>query len=253
MNIADKILSYPHLRIKTLDRDFPLTINGETIYINPHRLTRGNSKLHKVWIFDLPSGSPENGGTCLNCKSCERDCYSNHQEKQYKYVRPFRLINLYLMTEMPLVLREMIDSQIATSYRPFTTFRIHAAGDFFSPMEISFWSVIVKSHPNIKFYAYTKVDHLFDFSPLTNNSNFNLISSMIEDNGNFYRNFGSLDYIKGIAEKTGGFICPATMLETKKTTKCNKTCSYCITGKKPLFLIHGKGRNNVRKNLKKSA
>ena len=244
MDIGKQLLSYPHLRTKTKERDFALTIYGETIYITPHRLTRGNSKLHKVWIFDLPSGSPEEGGTCHNCKSCVKDCYSHHQEKQYKNVRPFRLVNLYLLTEMPLVLRELIETQLASSYVPYNTFRIHAAGDFYGKQEIVFWNTIVKNHPEIKFYAYTKVDGMFDFSALQNHNNFNLIPSMIEGT---YRNFGSLEYVKTMAEKTGGFICPATLLETKKTTKCNKTCFYCISGKKPLFLIHGKGRNIIRK------
>ncbi len=252
--IRQMILSHTHLQKKGTDRTFPLNIDGTTIYINPNRLSRGNVKLHEVWIFDLSSGSVENGGSCHNCTDCQKDCYSRQQEIQYKDTRAFRLVNLYLLKFMPLVLREMIENQLQASTKPYKTLRIHSAGDFYGNEEIVFWNAIIKNHPEMKFYAYTKVDHLFNFDILTNHKNFNLISSLIEDDeGNRHLNFGDLDYIKNLAKKTNGFICPATMKETKGTVKCNKNCKYCINGNKPIFLIHGKGKNVAKKKVKKSA
>jgi len=84
---------------------------------------------------------------------------------------------------------------------------------------------------------------MFNFKEITKLANFNLIPSLIKADNALYRNFGTMKYIKKLADKVDGFLCPATMPETKETTSCNAGCNYCVFNKKPIFLIHGSGKN----------
>jgi len=212
------------------DRTFPLPVLDKVIWINPERMGKGNSKLKDILIFDLPAGSKE-GGSCHNSKSCEKTCYAMNQQRQYVNTRIFRLTNMLLLNQHKETLQTLLETQIKKS--KFNTVRIHSSGDFYSQNEIDMWSTIISKFKDHKVYAYTKVNKMFDFSSIKSNDNFNLIDSIVEDK---YLNYGSLDYITRIAEKTGGFLCPATL---GKDVKCNRECSYCVTGDKPFFLIHG--------------
>jgi hypothetical protein len=54
------------------------------------------------------------------------------------------------------------------------------------------WVRIARSYPEKRFYSYTKVEHIFDFSALKGLPNANIISSFI--NGKL--NFGPIEYVK---------------------------------------------------------
>jgi len=246
--ILEQVKKFPINLEKSDTRSLPITVRDQIIYVNPKRISLGNEKLVDMYIFDLPAGSPNNGGTCLNSRSCEKDCYAKQQQIQYPPVPIFRLINLYLFVSDKDYLRELIEKQFNSQKKTFKTFRIHSSGDFYNQSEIDFWTIFIQDHPEINFYAYTKVDHIFDFSKITSLDNFNLIPSVILDNEVSYRNFGTETYIKRLALKINGFLCPATMMETKGEISCNKGCTYCVSNNKPLFLIHGKGRNIKRKD-----
>lgn len=245
----------PEFLVQTDTRNTRIVIEDKTIWFNRERLSRGNEKLKDIWIFDTPSGSEEMGGICKNSHTCEKECYALQQQLQYKNVRMFRLINIYLFLKDKDYLLSLIETQLQHSKIKYKTFRIHSSGDFYDQTEIAFWNTFIHNHPEMNFYAYTKVDGMFNFNKIEDKQNFNLIPSLIEDKGIKYRNFGKLDYIKRIAKKIDGFLCPATMMETKKEINCNNGCTYCVKGKKPLFLIHGKGRNakKEKKTLTKVA
>jgi len=247
--INQEIEEFPENLIPSYDRSLPLTIGDNVVWVNKNRLTTGNEKLVNIWIFDTPAGSIEVAGSCLNSSTCEHDCYAKQQQLQYRWVRLFRLINLYMLMHDRELLLHRIEKQMKLALKKIDTFRIHSSGDFYEQSEITFWDEFIQNHPELKFYAYTKVDKILDFDRIESNDNFNLIPSMIEHNGVRHRNFGRMDYVLRIAEKTNGFLCPATMPETKGTIKCNKGCTYCVTEKKPIFLIHGKGLY-VRKKKK---
>jgi len=187
------------------------------------RLKKGNTKLHNILIFDLPAIK-----TCLNCGDCKKTCYAMKAQKMYPNVRNWRSDNLDISQTLSFI--NIISDQLRKAKQ--TTVRIHSSGDFYSQQYIDKWAIIVRMFPDINFYAYTKVSDLFNFAPLTNLNNFNLINSFVDGN----LNYGKIDYITSLNNKIkDSFICPAT---TKKGVKCGLDCNYCIKGNKPLFVIH---------------
>ena len=194
------------------------------IYINRQRLVEGNSKLHNILIFDMPAVK-----TCLNCEDCKDKCYAKKAEVQYADTEIFRETNLHLFLNQPELLHELIVEQLSNT--KFDVVRIHSSGDFLNQSYINFWNDIVMLFPNIKFYVYTKVDHILDFSEIVLNTNFNLIRSFV---GNKV-NFGSVDYCNELKANHGAFICPVT---AGKDIKCGLQCKYCITKKNVCFVEH---------------
>jgi len=200
-----------------------LFYNG--LYFNPNRLVKGNSKLHNILIFDLPAVK-----TCLNCSTCKDKCYAKKAEVQYTDTRIYRDTNFFMYANNSDLLHKLICDQLSKT--KITVVRLHSSGDFFSQDYISFWNSIVKQFPSIKFYAYTKVESILDFTEIKANSNFNLISSFVHGN----LNFGSLDYCKDLKAKYKSFICPVT--SGIKDIKCGKGCVYCVTKNNVCFVEH---------------
>lgn len=201
------------------------SLEYNNIFINPKRLVRGNSKLVNILIFDLPAGK-----SCLNCSDCKDKCYAMKAQQQYVDTRILRDTNFFMYANNPELLKELIVEQLSGT--KITTVRIHSSGDFFSQSYIEFWDEIIGMFPNIKFYAYTKVENLLNFSEIEKNDNFNLIRSLI--NGKL--NFGSLEYCKELKSVYGAYICPAT--KKGSDVKCGKECSYCISNKNVCFIEH---------------
>jgi len=163
-----------------------LLYNG--IYISPLRLVKGNSKLVNILIFDLTAVK-----SCLNCEDCKNTCYAVKAERIYTDTLIFRDTNLCMVkNDLPL-LKELICKQLDKT--KITSLRIHSSGDFLSQEYINFWSEIISLYPSIKFYAYTKVEQILDFSQIQTNTNFNLINSLIE---NKVLNYGSLEYCEDL-------------------------------------------------------
>jgi ferredoxin len=194
------------------------------MYINSDRLVKGNSKLHNILIFDLPSVK-----TCLNCDDCKDKCYAKKAEVQYADTEIYRQTNYHLFLNKPELLKQLIVEQLTNT--KMSVVRIHSSGDFFSQSYIDFWNDIIAMFPSIQFYVYTKVDSILDFTAIKQNSNFNLISSFI--NGKL--NFGSIDYCNELKAEHKAFICPVT---SGKDIKCGLQCKYCITKNNVCFVEH---------------
>jgi hypothetical protein len=109
--------------------------------------------------------------------------------------------------------------------------RIHSSGDFFSQAYINFWDEIIGMFPKIKFYVYTKVADILNFTSIQRNANFNLISSFIGGKVNF----GSIDYCNDLKRDYKAFICPVT---SGADIKCGKECKYCVTKNNVCFVQH---------------
>jgi len=197
-------------------------------YIKPERMATGNMKLHNILIFDLPAIE-----TCLNCSDCKAKCYAMKAQRLYHDVRIYRKTNLELFKIDKELLKELIVSQIQNS--KVGSVRLHSSGDFFSQDYIDFWCDIIGMFKDIKFYAYTKVKDLFDFSIIEGLNNFNLIDSYVND---IMLNFGSYEYCKQLQKNYGTFICPATMNHNNDSVKCGLDCTYCITKKNVCFIEH---------------
>jgi len=139
---------------------------------------------------------------------------------------------LHLFLNEPKALQMLIEKQLISSKKE--VIRLHGSGDFFSQEYIDFWEGIVYQFPNIKFYSYTKVSELLDFSKIESLSNFNLISSFV---GEYQLNFGSLQYCEMLHTNHDSFICPATKTSDIKF-RCGLNCNYCVTKKNVCFVIH---------------
>ena len=209
---------------KTKTRPYKVVLLDTEIYVSTNRVVTGNSKLVNILIFDIPAVK-----TCLNCSDCASTCYARKAQYQYTDTRVFRETNLELYNNHRDWLFDNIVSTLEKT--KMTTFRMHSSGDFFSQEYIEFWAKIVAKFPKIKFYAYTKVEKMFDFSNLTNLDNFNLILSFIDGK----LNYGSHEYCYEMQEKYNSFICPAT---ANSDVLCGRECTYCVTQNNVVFPIH---------------
>ncbi len=205
-------------------RPYKVVLKDTEIYVSNKRVVKGNSKLVNILIFDIPAVK-----TCLNSKDCALTCYARKAQYQYTDTRVFRETNLELFKNH----REWLFNNIVSTLErtKITTFRMHSSGDFFSQEYIEFWAKIVVKFPKIKFYSYTKVEKILDFSNLTNLSNFNLILSFIDGK----LNYGSHEYCYEMQDKYNSFICPAS---ANSDILCGRECTYCITKSNVVFPIH---------------
>lgn len=188
-------------------------------------LQAGNKKLSRdILIFNLPPGK-----SCLNCKECYKTCYARKAYKQYPNVKISWNYNLELAKNDPEKLFNSIVNQLKSTKK--NIIRIHSSGDFFSQDYIDLWEKIIKSFPDKRFYVYTKVNKLLDFSNIRKLNNFNLIKSFIDG----YLNYGSIDYCNNLVKNHGAFLCPATK---GKGIRCGQDCNYCINNSRPVFIEH---------------
>jgi hypothetical protein len=51
----------PEMYEPSPSRTYPMTVEDKIVFFNPARLAKGNSKLDKILIFDLPAGSTTKG------------------------------------------------------------------------------------------------------------------------------------------------------------------------------------------------
>ena len=152
-------------------------------------------------------------------------------QRQYIGTYNKRLINTWLAFHALDFLENRINEQLATSKKPYV--RVHSAGDFINQDYINTWARIVKSNPSKKFYSYTKVESVFDFSPLLENNNFNLVRSIVDGK----RNYGTLEYITEMARQYNGYICPYG-INDKNPVHCGGNCTICMEKKHVFFLQH---------------
>jgi hypothetical protein len=113
--------------------------------------------------FGLPSGKAY---SCPGATSvCETICYAGKLEKVFKGVKTTLLHNWELLKDanyetMVALIDEMIVSFIADCDKRGADklFRIHWDGDFFSRGYTQAWRTVIKNHPDVQFWAYTRSD-----------------------------------------------------------------------------------------------
>lgn len=204
-------------------------------------LKNGNSKVGKnVYTFSiLPTNKlfsvngMEMKGTCpCTCKDCygTKGCCA-YDSSVASYARNTMLVRKHLS-----FVRDAIMAQIEAD--KIKTVRIHAVGDFDGNDEyVRMWHDIIKGHPHVQFWTYTKYarfENAFDDVP-----NGNIVRSVIPKVG---FNFGECGYVidtyrylKAIGEDV--YVCRCGIDAEQHCTNC-KSCS---THKYVLFVIHGNG------------
>jgi len=189
-------------------------------------LTTGNKKLDKSILgWSIPPIK-----TCLNCNDCKKSCYAMKSYRLYPIVKKAWDRNYFLAASGNFV--DPIIDQINRT-KNVSAVRIHVSGDFFNQTYINGWVYIAKRLPNLQFYGYTKVMHLFDFSELLKLHNVNIINSIASDGG---INFGDENRVKELG-KLGYKVCPATI--KGNDIKCGGDgCTLCQTNDKVCFYVH---------------
>lgn len=111
-------------------------------------LTRGNSKLGKIYNWSIPAIK-----TCPGrSKLCEALCYA----AEGFFLMP-SVKNVYAKNWRTARTKSFADRMIAEIHKKKCDIvRIHVAGDFFDATYIRKWAKIIKACPETRFYAYTR-------------------------------------------------------------------------------------------------
>lgn len=213
-------------------RKIPVNFFGQTVY-SSNLLTRGNAKLdNQIMIWDMLAVY-----TCGNCSDCTHFCYAKSDQNQYPDVFNKRNINTYIAKYNLPYFEELVCRQLSRA-RNRKYVRIHSSGDFFSQEYIQTWERIAAKFPDTKFYFYTKMAELLDFSTFANMENVNMVNSMI--NGKV--NVGSREYIEQLADESGAKICPYGYTGTRPVpavAKCG-ACDICMNNPLVVFELREK-------------
>lgn len=152
--------------------------------------SKGNAKLgtHTL-IFNLPAGK-----TCPGANECKAfavldpstnrrriqdgpetifRCFAATAEAQYDGPFYARARNLSTIAEYLQTGVDYAAEQISVSLNNFRTrkvklVRIHESGDFFSLAYLQAWVKVAQTHPDLKFYCYSKSLEIFQQFGLTN-------------------------------------------------------------------------------------
>lgn len=169
-------------------------------------IQKGNSKLHNMYMFNLPA-------THAICNRICPGCYAAREQTRFPAILTARE-SRYTASIAPTFASTIISEINSLRTKP-PYFRIHASGEFYSQAYIDSWHTIASAFPSITFYAYTKRLAHFDFSSLSSLPNFVLINSL---------HFRGLNYGPISSAPADAFICPSHSGAT-----CGDSCTYCMT------------------------
>jgi Gene product 88 len=121
----------------------------------------GNSRIKNT--FGLPAGREY---SCPGATSvCERICYAGKLEKIYKGVKENLTHNWELLKDrdedsMNNLINSMIIEfkQECDKWKAPKNFRIHWDGDFFNDTYARAWARVIRHHPDVQFWVYTRVE-----------------------------------------------------------------------------------------------
>lgn len=112
--------------------------------------------------FGLPAGRAHSCAGETNY--CASICYANRTETAYPNVRRVLAHNWELIsTASRAEMVRMLDAMVAVfaaecdQHGAPKLFRIHWDGDFFSPVYVAAWATVIVKHPDVRFWAYTRV------------------------------------------------------------------------------------------------
>jgi len=206
--------------------------------------------------FSLPAGPHRKWGgrgTCPGAtKACE-GCYAMKGRHYFQSVQKSFVRNRLLLQKLQKHKSFNKAIQLLSEMIPKNTkiFRIHESGDFYSQWYIQVWAKVVRSRPDVMFWAYTRSFHL-DFSKLTRQPNFALWASTDTYNQKEAKNFvrryenskvkhayGPWKHDVPIPENS--FICPVTSKRMDVDGACEK-CMLCVdknrVHKHVVFMAH---------------
>ena len=234
------------------------------------KMSKGNKKLKKTLIFDLPAGK-----TCPNSDKCRsyavmnnngkltvKDgdntifrCFAASQENQYPNVYKARKYNLDLILKSLkgeygfYKTYELINASIHKHItKNINKVRIHSSGDFFNGEYLRAWFAVARLNPQIKFYCYSKSLHLFGTN-VSIPENFFLTASFGGKRDDlihkgYFKRWAIVVNSEAEAIKKG-------IEHIGKPYKIDKDDSSCFKPDPFALLIHGTQKKGYFKNLKK--
>lgn len=95
-------------------------------------------------------------GTCGNCEGCEKDCYV---KKSYRYpsVKYSHARNTIGLREAVDKVFTDLDRQLTRAKKKIKIVRLNQSGELESEDQFGRWCKLAASHPETKFYIYTKM------------------------------------------------------------------------------------------------
>lgn len=123
--------------------------------------------------FGLTHGLPENGGTCPGATHGKGGCLDTRDGLKRKTCYVEKLVQIYpafskllkdnteilankSLLELQAICENTIQTFIHQSKNKDLSFRLHMSGDFFSEDYTKAWVNIIKAHPEINFWVYTR-------------------------------------------------------------------------------------------------
>ena len=135
-------------------------------------------KAYRVVSFNLPAGGYEVDNksyiTCPGADGCLALCYARQGTFLFKGSKRVRIDNhqLLLTTHVTHGLQgvvDILDEAVKKVTKTVAVIRLHDSGDFFKKWYVEAWVEVIKRHPNILFYAYTKSFPMFKGIDLPSN------------------------------------------------------------------------------------
>lgn len=129
----------------------------------PRRLLTQNRELKAIgvwnwtlpaWAGRLPTGRTYN--TCPSAGVCRHVCYALNGTYRFPAVKAKHQANLAFVLEDIGGWEDAMSAELSAPKFQGTFVRIHDAGDFFSDGYTLAWLRIMRAHPEVTFYAYTK-------------------------------------------------------------------------------------------------
>ena len=194
-----------------------------------------NKKLGKIPSFSLPSIS-----TCPGASEwCKKYCYAKGWP--LAFFNKNRYTTNLARSKKPDFAKTMIHRMriyATVSQIKYPPFRIHVSGDFYNEAYVNKWIRIVRTVPQIKFYAYTRSwirpELLPSLEKLRSLPNMQLFASCDKTMINPPEGW-RIAWIEDDS-RTEGLICP----EQSGAKKNCADCKYCFMGKynDVIFKIH---------------
>ena len=183
---------------------------------------KGNTKIGPgVFTFSMTAGPESVGGTCPGASDwCAAHCYAMRLTR-YTSVRD-------RFSENADATRAGMMPEIPAKAR---SYRIHVSGDFHSAEYVEAWRTVVRSRPEVHFYAYTRSwrvpEIVSALESLRAEPNMQLFASVDASIAELPPSDWRVAYIDGDPRFTG-IDCPE---QTGRKANCEE-CGYCIRGKR---------------------
>ena len=130
------------------------------------KMKKSGGDTYSIWNFGIPAFQSKDGlKTCPMAGVCAKGCYA--QAGAYTWTPTIKAYEWRLaQTQLPgfteLMSKDILRRQRTAERKGLTlVIRIHDSGDFYSGTYTQKWLHIMEQHPNVIFYAYTKMVAMF--------------------------------------------------------------------------------------------